>query len=98
MSEEQTEFSKQDLLIPREWVSLLLTLTLTPLAAVILSEFGYIPMNAIYAATYGFLFALLSVLIRVGNVKRVENLKAKAGLKDDRLTVGNDLSRKRRYC
>ncbi|MHA2135702.1 MAG: hypothetical protein ACW99J_17745 [Candidatus Thorarchaeota archaeon] len=83
MSVEQTKSSKPDLLIPGEWVSLILSLTMTPLAAVILSEFGYIPMNVIYAATYGFLFALVYVLIRVGNAKRVENLKAKADLKDD---------------
>ncbi|MHA1905402.1 MAG: hypothetical protein ACXADL_10660 [Candidatus Thorarchaeota archaeon] len=90
MSEKQTERVKPNLLIPGEWVSFILALTLTPLAAVFLSELGYIPMNVGYAATYGFLFALVSVLIRVGNTKRVENLKAKADLKDDRLTFSDD--------
>ncbi|MHA1935724.1 MAG: hypothetical protein ACW99V_02590 [Candidatus Thorarchaeota archaeon] len=90
MSEVQTESSKQDLLSPGGWVPLILSLTLTPLAAVILSELGYIPMNVISAATYGFLFGLVYVLITVGNAKRVENLKVKAGLKKEWLTISDD--------
>ncbi|MHA2205241.1 MAG: hypothetical protein ACXADL_07080 [Candidatus Thorarchaeota archaeon] len=90
MSEEQTERSKTYWLSPGGWVSIILTLTLTPLAAVFLSEFGYIQLDVVTAAIDGFLVALVYVLFRLGNAKRVENLKAKAALKDDWPPVSDD--------
>ena len=90
MSEEQPERSKPALLSPGGWVSVILTLTLTPLAAVFLAEYGYIRMDVITAAIDGFLVALVYVLFRVGNAKRVENLKAKADLRESWLTVSDD--------
>ena len=90
MSEEQTESSKPALLSPGGWVSVILTLTLTPLAAVFLAEYGYIRMDVITAAIDGFLVALVYVLFRIGNAKRVGNLKAKAHLKDDWPIVDDD--------
>ena len=90
MSEEQPDRSKSYWLSPGGWVSIILTLTLTPLAAVFLSEFGYIQLDVVTAAIDGFLVALVYVLFRVGNAKRVENLKTKARLKDEWPTVSDD--------
>ncbi|MHA2084859.1 MAG: hypothetical protein ACXABD_13960 [Candidatus Thorarchaeota archaeon] len=90
MTINHTEEPQSALMSRTGWVSVILTLTLTPLAAVFLSEFGYIQLDVITAAIDGFLVALVYVLFRVGNAKRVENLKAKSGLKDELPTVSDD--------